>query len=127
MTIDELSLYPEQQFLQAYYGRHTKQRTTLKIEGCIFYSCTTFFHLCEYTVFSYILTSKVAATIPAVSVRRRVLPNVTGAKPFNKALSISSAVKSPSGPMSINTPSPIFKSVIGCFCASRQCPTSFCC
>jgi hypothetical protein len=43
----------------------------------------------------------VAATIPAVSVRNRVFPNDTGIKLFFKASSISSFVKSPSGPISI--------------------------
>ena len=43
--------------------------------------------------------SKTAATVPAVSVRSLVSPSDTGIKFFCKASSISSLLKSPSGPI----------------------------
>ena len=46
--------------------------------------------------------SNVAAAIPAVSVRNLVLPKATGIKSFFNARSISSFVKSPSGPIKIS-------------------------
>jgi hypothetical protein len=47
------------------------------------------------------MQSKVAATTPAVSVRSRFPPKVTGTNPSFKADLTSSGEKSPSGPMRI--------------------------
>ena len=47
------------------------------------------------------MQSKVAATTPAVSLRRRFSPKVTGTNPWFKADVISVGEKSPSGPMRI--------------------------
>ena len=41
----------------------------------------------------------------AVSVRKRLLPNVTGTNPFSMAIFTSSGLKSPSGPISTTTSS----------------------
>jgi hypothetical protein len=60
-----------------------------------------FFELLE--VLNQFITVKiVAATIPAVSVLNLVSPRDTGIKLFCNAISISSFVKSPSGPMAIS-------------------------